>query len=149
MKLEISLVPPAICHQWVGGLLPYLEKSEAWTRGRATVIDIIQFLYTGQMNLWMVYEKENEEFKPYGYIITEVKSYPQCKMLVVQYCAGEPQHMKYVEDDMYALLERFAKDAGCAGIEFFGRPGWNSSAKKHGFMVQTVVYERYFDGVKS
>lgn len=142
MNLEISLVPHGILYRALPDLIPYLEKSAAWTRGRASIDDILEFLYSKKMQLWLTYDTET--YKGYGYVITEVKTYPRCKMLVAQYCAGESNHMQYVEDKMYELLERFAKETGCAGIEFFGRPGWGAHSKKRGYTVQTVVYEKYF-----
>ena len=142
MNLSIYLVPPLQVSQWVPGLKKYLEKSEAWTRGRAEAVDIVEFLLTGRMYLWVVVD---DVMKPWGYVITEIKDYPKCKMLVIQYCAGEDNHMKYIEDEMYHALDNFAQDAGCAGIEFFGRPGWGRYAKKYGYEVKTVVFEKYFE----
>jgi len=141
MNLAIALIPYGQLAYVVPGLMPYLEKSKAWTKGRANIDDIIGFLYSGKMSLWLVYD---DELAGHGYVITEVKQYPRCKMLTIQYCAGEPNEMKYVEDKMYETLESFAKDAGCIGIEFFGRPGWGAHTKKRGYDVQTVVYERFF-----
>jgi hypothetical protein len=147
MNLEISYIPPSMLSDALNGMYGYLLKSEMWTRGRATAEDILDFLFTGRMQLWLVYDAES--LRGYGYVITEVKDYPQCKMLVAQYCAGEPNHMKHVEDKMYIALEQFARSADCAGIEFFGRPGWGSHVKKRGYTVQTVVYEKYFNEVHS
>lgn len=147
MNLEVSFVPSFLLPRVLPGLQQYLLKSEAWTRGRATVEDIINFLTNEQMQLWLVYAGDSLE--EYGYVITEVKEYPQCKMLVVQYCAGKPHAMKYIEDQMYAVLEKFARSAGCRGIEFFGRPGWGPHARKRGYTVQMVVYEKYLDEVRS
>lgn len=79
----------------------------------------------------------------YGHVIVEVKQYPQCKMLTVQYCAGEPNHMQHVEEEMFETLEKFAKDAGCAGVEFVGRPGWRKTANKYGYEVQDVMYQKF------
>lgn len=148
MNLQISFTPPMIVPNYVNGLIPYLQKSEMWTRGRAKIKDIIEFLYSGRMHLWLVYDLDEKGVVPYGYVITEVKDYPQCKMLVIQYCAGEKNHMAYVEDRMFQTLESFAKDAGCAGIELFGRPGWTAHVKKYGFNSQTIVFEKYFGGAK-
>lgn len=103
--------------------------------------DIIAFLYSGQMNLWMVWEDANN---PDGYVITEVKEYPQCKMLAVQYCAGDVGMLEGAGDQLLLTFEQFAKDAGCKGIEFFGRPGWKQLAAKHNYSIQTVVYEKHF-----
>lgn len=142
MNLELSLVPVGYVSQAIPSLLPYLKESEVWTKGRSTVDDILRFVFTGQMQLWVVFSKE--ELKTYGHIITEVKEYPRCKMLVIQYCCIEPNHMVHIEDKMQELAERFAKDSGCAGIEFVGRPGWGKHMKKYKYEVQSVVYQRFF-----
>jgi hypothetical protein len=138
--MKASLVPPGMVSSVIPALLPYLRKSEEWTRGRATVDDILRFVLNGQMQLWI----GHEENTIYGHVVTEIKDYPQCKMLVVQYCAGEPNHMQYVDDEIFDLLDRFAKDAGCAGIEFVGRPGWRKQAEKYGFEVRSVMYQKFF-----
>ena len=121
-------------------LLPHLKTSQEWTKGRSTVDDILRFILNGQMQLWV----GHEEGKIYGHVITEIKEYPRCKMLVVQYCAGEPNHMQYVDEEMFNLLDRFAVDAGCSGIEFIGRPGWRKQANKYGYDVQSVMYQKFF-----
>jgi hypothetical protein len=134
------LILPGMVADTIPQLLPYLKKSEEQTRGRTTVDDILKFVLNGQMQLWI----GHEEGRIYGHVITEVKDYPRRKMLVAQYCAWEPNHMQYMEDEMFDLLNRFAKDTGCSGIEFVGRPGWRDQARKYGFEVQSVVYQKFF-----
>ena len=138
--MRASLVPPGMVSSVIPALLPYLAESEKWTRGLARVDDILRFVLNGQMQLWI----GHEENTIYGHVVTEIKDYPQCKMLVVQYCAGEPNHMQYVDDEIFDLLDRFAKDAGCAGVEFVGRPGWRKQADKYGFEVRSVMYQKFF-----
>jgi hypothetical protein len=145
MNLSISLVPYGQISYMVQPLIKYLQKSEDWTKGRSSVDDIVRFVLTGQMQLWVVFDPETQEI--HGYVITEIKQYPQSKMFVIQYCAMEPNHMKYVDEVMHETADRFAKDAGCAGIEFFGRPGWEPHVKKRGYTVKTVVFEKFFDEV--
>lgn len=139
--MKMSIVYPGQVSYVLPALLPYLQKSEEWTRGRAKVDDILRFVLNGQMYLFVAYEGNTI----YGHVIAEIKQYPQCKMLTVQYCAGEPNHMQYVEDEMFDILDRFAKDAGCAGVEFVGRPGWRKTATKYGFEVQEVMYQKFFE----
>jgi hypothetical protein len=138
--MKIALILPGMVADTIPQLLPYLKKSEEQTRGRTTVDDILKFVLNGQMQLWI----GHEEGRIYGHVITEVKDYPRRKMLVAQYCAWEPNHMQYMEDEMFDLLNRFAKDTGCSGIEFVGRPGWRDQARKYGFEVQSVVYQKFF-----
>jgi hypothetical protein len=141
--MEISIVPFGKVAGLVPALLPYLEESEKWTKGRSTADDILKSILNGQMQLWAVHDQESI----YGHVITEVKQYPQCKMLVVQYCAMKPWTMDLVSAKMHETAERFAKDAECAGIEFVGRPGWRDVAKQQGYTVQSVVYQKFFKEV--
>ena len=98
------------------------------------------------MQLWVVFSPEEQ--RAYGHVITEIKQYPQCKMLVIQYCAGEHNHMQFVEDKMYDVLDDFAKNTQCAGIELIGRPGWGKHVKKRGYEIQSVMYQKFFKDQK-
>ena len=141
MKLEFSLVPYGMLSTAIPQVIKHLEVSESWTRGRSTVDDILKFLFTGQMQLWVVLgDKEI-----YGQIITEIKQYPQCKMLVIQYAAMTPNHMDAIEDLMQKYAEDYAVKAGCKGIEFVGRPGWKKHAERYGYTAQSVTYQRFFE----
>lgn len=140
MKLDVSLVPHGMISSVLPQIIPHLEISTKWARGRVTPDDILKFIFSGQMQLWVVLD----ESKIYGHIITEVKQYPNCKMFAVQYCSIEPHYLNEVEDRMQELAEKFAKDTGCAGIEFTGRPGWSKSMKKYGYDVQSVVFQKFF-----
>lgn len=142
MAYTVSYVPYGKLCYVLPHLVENLHKSELWTKGRASVDDIIRFLYLGQMHLWYVFDPDTQAED--GYVITEVKEYPRCKMLVVQYCAGDIGVLEGSRDVVFNTLERFAKDAGCSGVEFFGRPGWTPHAKQHGYTVRTVVYEKHF-----
>jgi hypothetical protein len=145
MNLDITLVPYGKISYVIPSLIRYLEESEDWTRGRASVDDIVKFIINGQMQLWAVFDPQDSTV--YGYVVTEIKPYPRKTMLVVQYCAMQPNHMKYVEDKMHMTAEKFAVDMGCQGIEFFGRPGWEPHIKKHGYTKKTVVFEKHFSEV--
>jgi hypothetical protein len=143
--MDISLVPVGSVAWAIPTLLPYLRVSEEWAHGRATVDDLIRFVLNGQMFLWVVHD----ENKVYGHVITEIKQYPQCKMLVIQYCAMETGTLEKINPKMQEIAERFAKDAGCAGIEFVGRPGWKQTAREYGYAVQSVTYQKFFEEVAS
>lgn len=142
--MKISVVQISQLMSVIPALMPYLAESAKWSRGRAIPEDIVRFLLNGQMLLLAVHD----DVSVYGHVICEVKAYPQCKMLTVQYCAGEPHHMEFVEDEMYALLDNLAVQAGAAGIEFVGRPGWKKSAERRGYEVQSVTYQKFFEVTK-
>jgi len=142
--MELALIPPGQVALVVPALLPFLQESQKWTRGRATVDDILRMVLMGQMHLWAVHETGTV----HGHVVTEVKQYPQIKMLIIQYCAMSPGVQDQVDAVMHETAERFARDAGCAGVEFVGRPGWRKVAEKHGYDVQSVVYQKFFGVAK-
>lgn len=143
MKLALGLMPYGVLHKVIPALLPYLEESANRSRGRVSVDDLIKFMITGQMQLWLVYEESSNIV--YGHFMTEVKDYPQFKMLVIQYAAMEPNHMAQVEDQMQEYAAKYAKETGCSGIEFVGRPGWKKHAEKYRYAIQSVTYQKFFD----
>lgn len=146
MTHEFSFVPYGVLYRFIPALTPNLAKSEFWTHGKASIDDIIRFLYTGQMTLWVLYDADPIAVSVY--VITEIKTYPQARMLVFQYCAGDYGALANAGDLIFTALEQYARHTGCSGIEFFGRPGWGPYAKKHGCTVKTVVYEKYFNEVR-
>ena len=139
--MDIALVPEGQLAAAIPALMPYLRASEEWANGRATVDDLLRFVLNGQMFLWVVFEDRTI----HGHVITEIKQYPRCKMLVIQYCAMEPGTLEKINDKMQDIAQRFAKDAGCAGIEFVGRPGWKQTARQYGYAVQSVTYQKFFE----
>ena len=143
MKLNISLIPYGALARTVVAIMPYIEESAKRSRGRSSVDDILKFLFTGQMALWVVYDEDSRE--AHGHFITEVKQYPQFSMLVIQYAAMLPNHMEQIEDLMHEYAKDYAVRAGCAGIEFVGRPGWKKHATKYGYQAQSVTYQKFFD----
>lgn len=142
--MKITLVPVGEVAGIVPAVLPFIRESEQWARGRVTADDLFRFILNGTMHLWVVHEDN----VVYGHVMTEIKQYPQCKMLTVQYCAMVPGTLEQIEDEMQDVAARFAQDAGCAGIEFVGRPGWRDTAKKYGYEVQSVMYQKFFEVTK-
>ena len=142
--MDISLIPFGQVAGVVPALLPYLHESQQWSRGRATVDELIRFILNGQMHLWVVHEQQTI----HGHVITEIKEYPRCKMLAIQYCAMQPGTLEQINDKMQTVAEQVAKNSGCAGIEFVGRPGWKKTTQQYGYAVQSVMYQKFFDEAK-
>ena len=54
-----------------------------------------------------------------------------------------------INDKMQSIAEQIAKNNGCAGIEFVGRPGWKQTARQYGYAVQSVTYQKFFEEATS
>jgi hypothetical protein len=113
----------------------YLDGAAKYTHGRFKVEDIRNRLYTAPQQLWIAYE----DLKVYGAVVTEITQYPQMTSLVMHFTGGED--LPKWKDDMLHLLQRFAKDQGCAVIESYGRPGWEKVFKNDGFKSRFMFYE--------
>lgn len=138
--MKISYVPIGHIAGLVPALLPYLAKSEAWSGGRVSKDDLLRLILTDMVQLWVVHENADI----HGFFGLEVKLYPRCKMLTIQYCAMETGTLAEVEEEMMRLAEELAHKAGCAGIEFIGRPGWKKIVDTHGYAVQSTMYQKFF-----
>jgi len=142
-QLDISLVPYGMLTRTLAGLGDYLEKAALLTDGRSAVDDIVRMIMLGQYNLWVVFEKESNDV--YGFFTTEIKHYPQMKMLCAQHVVIDPQHMDELECRVEDLGIEFAKSVGCAGIEFVGRPGWRKYSKANGYASYAITYQKIFE----
>lgn len=142
-RVDISIVPYGMLAHTLGQLGKYLKISADLTSGRSSVDDIVRLVMVGHYTLWVVFELQTKAL--IGFFATEVKQYPQRKLLNIQHCVVEPQHLDEMEQVMEDYSERFARDSGCSGIEFVGRPGWRRYSKKNGYASHAVVYQRFFD----
>jgi hypothetical protein len=143
MTYNITYIPYGRLSATLPTLMQYLYKSEPWTGGRASVDDIVRYLYIGQMQLWAIFDQET--LHTHGYVITEIKQYPQYKMFVWQYGAGEPGLIENTRDLVVGTLEQAAKDSKCDGMEIMGRPGWKRAVREAGFVSEHVLYEKFFE----
>lgn len=140
MKLDISLVLYGDISKTMWAVMPYLSEAAARTKGRSDADDIARLIYNGHYALWVVFDTENS--RVHGCFVTEVKVYPRCKLLCVQHCVIDGQHMESMEGRMQEIASKYARDSGCNGIEFTGRPGWKKHAEKHGYSSNSVTYTK-------
>lgn len=138
--MKISYVPIGQIAGLVPALLPYLGKSVKWSAGRVTADDLLRLMLTDMLQLWVVHEEQ----AVHGFFGLEVKGYPQCKMLTIQYCAMHTGTLELVEEEMMRIAEDIAKQSGCAGVEFVGRPGWKKIVDDHDYAIQSVMYQKFF-----
>ena len=135
---SVSLIPPGQVVSVLPAVVPFLQIAADTTEGRKTADDVLRPVLDGSMNLWVVHTDGDV----HGMLVTEVRQYADMRMLVVQHCAMLPGTLASVEDEMQEVAARFARDAGCAGMEFVGRPGWRQTAKKYGYEVRSVTYHK-------
>lgn len=133
--IEVSLIPPQYVDSCWDKVEGFIQKAAKYTYGRYTTDNIYDMVSEGEYQLWVAIE--DTEFK--GAVVTNIITYPQRKLLGMQFCGGE-ELVKW-KQPMLDLLKRFAKDAGCEGIESTGRPGWAKVFQNDGYKATWVTYE--------
>lgn len=133
--IEVSMVPAAYVDTCWDKVEPFAEKAAKFTYGRYTADNMREMVLDGDYQMWVAYD--NGIFK--GLVITNIITYPQRKLLAMQFCGGV--ELVAWKDPMLALLQRFAKDMGCDGIESTGRIGWTKIFKNDGCQTKWITYE--------
>jgi hypothetical protein len=141
--IEVSMVPAQYLDQCWPKIEGYIEKAAEYTYGRFTASNIYDLVADGDYELWIAFNGSDIN----GAVVTNVVTYPQRKLLCMQFCGGED--LVSWKDPMLALLRRFAKDIGCDGIESTARPGWAKIFQNDGFAAHWVTFELPLDMEKS
>tara|TARA_R100001163_G_C5066938_1_gene205674 strand:- start:862 stop:1314 length:453 start_codon:yes stop_codon:yes gene_type:complete len=137
--------PEDIPHIWVFAE-KLLKKSAKRSEGRTNTNDLFEECMAGTSSLWIVYEEEKFP-ELLGCGITQINHYPTgLKMLNIDHVAGVHQE-KWTKGAL-DVLERFAKDVNCDGIESLGRPGFWSWIKNDNWSRMAVAYQKRFDNEK-
>lgn len=138
-QVHVALVPPIhipiIWEQVEGMLLPAVERSN----GRWTMDSLFQNLTSTQKHLWVVF---GEDQTIDCVAVTAVVQYPAKSMLSIEFLGGNDIE-KWVFK-LLGVLNNFAKDAGCEGLEATGRYGFWKWLEKDGFERAYTVFEKRF-----
>jgi hypothetical protein len=133
--IEVSLVPVEYIDTCWDKVEKFVDKAAKYTYGRYTTNNIYDMVKEGDYQLWVAYD--GKDFK--GVVVTNILTYPQRKLLGMQFCGGE--ELSTWKTQMLDLLKRFARDSGCEGIESTGRPGWAKVFQNDGYKATWVTYE--------
>ena len=131
----VSLVPKELYLDLFPRIESYLKKAAQYTYGRYSAEDIKNTLLKDRQQLWVAFEGETI----YGFVVTEVITYPQMKALVMHFTAGK--ELPRWKDVMLSEIQEFAKEAGCKVIESYGRKGWAKVFKNDGYNIKFIFYE--------
>ncbi len=123
----------------------YLRKSCKRSKGRVTTQDIFYQCLNNECSLWICFDTGN--LKIIGCAVTQISSYPTGKkMLNLDHVAGK--NMSYWFDDGLGMLEKWAKDNKCNGIEGVGRSGFWNWIKDKKWDKTAVCFEYNFEEEK-
>ena len=114
---------------------PHLKKAADYTYGRYEVDDILDCITDYDYTLWIAFDEESIK----GAVVTMMAQYPRKKYLDMVFTGGV--ELKSWKAPMLDLLQKWAFDNKCSGIECTGRPGWAKIFKADGHKPLWNTYE--------
>lgn len=134
---QLILISPLNLPHVINAVYPRIEAATAYSVGKYKGSDIIQKIASGNMQLWAIYEDEEENLQ--GVAITEIAVYPQRKICRFLCATGEnsDQWIGLIEQ-----IETWALDNGCDGLQAECRPGWERLLKDFGYSKSHVILNK-------
>jgi hypothetical protein len=133
--IKVSMVPAEHAVSIWAKVEPHLEKAAQYTHGRYRVEDILDCITDYDYTLWIAFDEAEVK----GAVVTSMAQYPRKKYLDMVFCGGD--ELKEWKEPMLKLLQRWAFDNKCDGIESTGRPGWTQIFKSDGCKPLWYTYE--------
>lgn len=114
---------------------PFIAKAIPHTHGRYELEDVLDALLHYNHDLWLVFNEEGIQ----GALVTAIKQYPRKRYLDLAFIGGENGHSW--KDQMLDILQRWAYDNSCDGIEASARLGWQKIFKDDGYRPLWQIFE--------
>jgi hypothetical protein len=125
--MRCSLIPHEFVNQVWDEVKDFLNDAAHYTYGRYDINDIYEKITEYGYNLWIAFDDDN---KIKGAVVTNFAHYPKKKYLVMTYCGGVD--LEEWKSPMLKLLQQYAFDTGCDGVEATARLGWAKIFKNDG-----------------
>lgn len=133
--IKVSMVPPEHVMECWEHVKEHLAGAIQYTYGRFELDDILTSITDYDHQLWVAFDDERD----YGAVVTNFVVYPRKKYVNLAFVGGVEGHRW--KGPMLELLQHWAYDNDCDGIESIGRPGWAKIFKNDGYKQIGCVYE--------
>lgn len=133
--MMVSMVPTEHVPNIWPEVRDHLSKAAEYTFGRYEVEDIYDAIMDYDHTLWIAFDEHEVK----GAVVTNFAHYPKKKYLVLVFCGGI--ELAKWKEPMLKLLQHFAYDSQCDGLESTGRPGWAKIFANDGHRPMWHTYE--------
>lgn len=134
--IQASIVPKEHVDAVWKDVEGYLKGAADYTYGRFDVDDIYDSIVQYDSDLWIAFEVDGDIL---GAVVTRFVDYPRKRFLSMDFTGGV--QLKKWKQEMLELLQKWAYDNYCEGIESAGRPGWGRIFSKDGYKLVFHTYE--------
>ena len=133
--IRAALIPTDRINNVWEQVAPHMERAAEYTYGRYELSDIKDALDNYGHSLWIAFNVRGLK----GAVVTAFKQYPKKKYLDLVFIGGD-EGLEW-KDPMLTLLQHWAYDNQCDGIESSGRLGWSKIFKDDGYKPLWQTYE--------
>lgn len=133
--IQVTMVPRSQVQNIWSSVRDYLDGAAQYTYGRYTVDDIYDAIMDYDHELWVAFDEHEVK----GAVVTNFAHYPKKKYLVLVFCGGI--ELDTWKPAMLKLLQHYAFDTQCDGLESTGRPGWAKIFANDGHKAIWHTYE--------
>jgi hypothetical protein len=135
--MPVTLVPKEHVMGVWDKVKPHMEKAAEYTYGRYDVDDILDSIMQYDHALWIAYEGD----KVVAAVVTYFKHYPKKKYLDLEFIGSDTGATTEWKAPVLKMLQHYAYDTKCDGIESSGRVGWSKMFKNDGYKALFQTYE--------
>jgi hypothetical protein len=133
--IQVSMVPREFVKQVWPDVEDYLRGAADYTYGRYEVQDILDAITDYDHTLWVAFNESGIK----GTVVTNFAHYPKKKYLVMSFCGGV--ELDKWKAPMLKLLQQYAFDTKCDGVEATARIGWTKIFKDDGHKALWQTFE--------
>jgi hypothetical protein len=133
--MQVSMVPAQFVNQIWPDVEEYLRGAADYTHGRYEVQDILDAITDYDHTLWVAFDESGIK----GAVVTNFAHYPKKKYLVMSFCGGV--ELEKWKAQMLKLLQQYAFDTKCDGVEATARLGWTKIFKDDGHKALWQTFE--------
>ena len=133
--MEVSMVPTQYVHAVWPQVEEYLRGAAEYTHGRYEVDNILDAITDYDHTLWIAFDEVGIK----GAVVTNIIHYPKKRFLCMSFCGGI--ELEKWKDPMLKLLQHFAYDNQCDGVEATARLGWAKIFKSDGHKPLWQTFE--------
>ena len=133
--IRTSFVPKEHVDLCWGQIEEYLKGAADYTHGRYEVNDIYWAIVDYDHHLWIAFD--DQQIK--GAVVTNIVNYPRKRYLCMSFRGGV--ELEKWKDPMLKMLQHWAFDNHCDGIEATARPGWAKIFKDDGHVPLWRTFE--------
>jgi hypothetical protein len=139
----ISLVPADHVRKVWPAVADYVQNALEYTDGRYELEDVLEMVEGGGFLLWIAFDGKQIR----GCVITQMMQYPRKKFLGCPFVTGD--EFASWKQPMFEMLQRFARDNDCEGLEATARLGWSRVFKDDGYEAMWQTFQLPAAGVNN